>query len=176
MDNWSETKKECYYDFIEQMLKDGYITKPRKKAEKKQKQMHVWQYDAFMIFWNAGMRKVNKPASQKIFLRLIRFTDQKGANELAKMLEQDIKKRLEVNQLGFDKMHPSTYLNQSRWCDEIPEKEIELLKVPNPNDQHAIDRFIIDYPELPRPAGEKDYFEYAANLRNYIKENKITAR
>ena len=25
MDNWSELKKECYQDFIEQMLKDGYI-------------------------------------------------------------------------------------------------------------------------------------------------------
>ena len=32
MDNWSDTKKECYFDFIEQMLKDGYIRKPRKKA------------------------------------------------------------------------------------------------------------------------------------------------
>lgn len=27
MKNWSEGKKECYQDFIEQMIKDGYIKK-----------------------------------------------------------------------------------------------------------------------------------------------------
>lgn len=35
MDNWSEGKKECYYDFIEQMKKDGYIVKKKSTRFKK---------------------------------------------------------------------------------------------------------------------------------------------
>ncbi|VEJ15728.1 hypothetical protein [Pasteurella multocida] len=34
------------------------------------------------------------------------------------MLVRDVQKRLSLGQFGFDKLHPTTYLNNARWEDE----------------------------------------------------------
>lgn len=72
---------------------------------------------AFDIFWQAGMVKTNKAGSFKKFK-----TKCKGKNpiEFANMLAKDIKTRLRAEQFGFSTLHPSTYLNNERWNDDLP--------------------------------------------------------
>lgn len=74
--------------------------------------------EAFEIFWNAGMRKINKKKARSIFAKIAK--DQQPPNQFAMMLAGDIELRLVCSQFGFDKMHPTTYLNGERWEDELP--------------------------------------------------------
>ena len=70
----------------------------------------------FEMFWLAGMVKVNKKKARQIFTRLAK----KEADVFAftEGLILDVQKRLEIRQLGFSAMHPTTYLNGERWEDE----------------------------------------------------------
>lgn len=70
--------------------------------------------DAFNLFWSAGMKKSNKTKSYTAFRKL----SGKTPMEFAEKLAVDIKARLSNQQLGFDKMMPTTYLNGQRWDDE----------------------------------------------------------
>ncbi|HHR6166574.1 TPA: replication protein [Providencia alcalifaciens] len=76
------------------------------------------------IFWIAGMRKVGKDKSKTAFKSKFKeWRKETGGSidEFAKFLADDIQCRLRTQQFGFDKMHPTTYLNGSRWTDEKPE-------------------------------------------------------
>ena len=72
----------------------------------------------FDRFWLAGMTKQSKQAALKAFTKqhkeskqeIIAFTD---------YLINDVQQRVAANVFGFDKMHPTTYLNQQRWHDDI---------------------------------------------------------
>lgn len=75
------------------------------------------------IFWVAGMRKVGKPKSLSAFKSKFKeWRKETGGSieQFAKFLADDIQCRLRIQQFGFDKMHPTTYLNGSRWTDEKP--------------------------------------------------------
>ena len=82
---------------------------------------------SFDQFWLAGMRKGNKKKA------LSAYKSQFKANKnnldkvnpelhFANHLINDVKKRLDLGQLGFAEMHPTTYLNGERWNDDYPEK------------------------------------------------------
>jgi hypothetical protein len=43
--------------------------------------------------------------------------------EFAELLKSDVQYRINNNQFGIDKLHPSTYLNQQRWTDEYDSQE-----------------------------------------------------
>lgn len=76
------------------------------------------------IFWVAGMRKVGKDKSKSAFKSKFKeWRKETGGtiDEFAKLLADDIQYRLRIQQFGFDKMHPATYLNGSRWTDEKPD-------------------------------------------------------
>lgn len=76
------------------------------------------------IFWVAGMRKVGKDKSKSAFKSKFKeWRKETGGTveEFAKLLADDIQYRLRIQQFGFDKMHPTTYLNGSRWTDEKPD-------------------------------------------------------
>ena len=70
----------------------------------------------FDQFWNAGMRRLNKKAARKSFDRIIKSQPDKQA--FVDMLVEDIQARFRLQQFGFDKMHPTTYLNGERWEDD----------------------------------------------------------
>ena len=79
----------------------------------------------FGQFWNAGMRKVGKKKCIPLFKRVLKeqkrkrhFATDTGKRHFVTGLMSDIQLRLEFKQLGFDKMHPATYLNGERWNDE----------------------------------------------------------
>ncbi|HEJ9513892.1 TPA: replication protein [Proteus mirabilis] len=76
------------------------------------------------IFWVAGMRKIGKDKSKSAFKSKFKeWRKETGGtiDEFAKLLADDIQYRLRSQQFGFDKMHPTTYLNGSRWTDEKPD-------------------------------------------------------
>lgn len=73
--------------------------------------------DLFEQFWSAGMVKVNKKKALTVFRAKAKMED--NPKYFAGILVLDIHKRLTANQFGFDKMHPTTYLNGERWNDDI---------------------------------------------------------
>lgn len=82
---------------------------------------------SFDQFWNAGMRKVNKKKALSAYKSQFK-ANKKNLDKVnpelhfANHLIMDIKKRLDLGQLGFAEMHPTTYLNGERWNDDYPEK------------------------------------------------------
>jgi hypothetical protein len=73
--------------------------------------------DAFNYFWlNMFLPKKAKPVGQKAFTKAVKtFND---PMHFAKFIVGDTEARFNNQQIGFDKMHPATYLNQTRWEDE----------------------------------------------------------
>ena len=82
--------------------------------------------DAFLIFYNSGIRKCDKQDSRKTFEKLCKgkIEQQNGEKilmtpmEFALMLKADVMKRLNLGQLGFDALSPKRYLKHMRWTDE----------------------------------------------------------
>lgn len=72
--------------------------------------------EAFEVFYAAGLPKKSRARAEQAFKVQARKHDDPLA--FARMLAENIKGRLGTGELGFDKMHPSTYLNQQRWLDE----------------------------------------------------------
>ena len=85
----------------------------------------------FDRFWLSGITKQAKTKALTAFKKQYKEAQKKtkGISEqvFTDYLIGDIKKRIAANVFGFDRMHPTTYLNQQRWNDDIvsgqPEKE-----------------------------------------------------
>lgn len=71
---------------------------------------------AFERFWVAGMDKKGRKKALATFKSIVK-RDKLDAVEFAAKLEADIRARLKAGQFGFDKQHPTTYLNGERWND-----------------------------------------------------------
>ena len=90
-----------------------------------------FDYDAmFDMFWNAGMRKVNKKKAKPMFIKIVK-SQPISPWEATNRIVFDIGQRLREKQFGFDAMHPTTYLNGERWDDEhtkpkVPTKPQEM--------------------------------------------------
>ena len=72
--------------------------------------------ELFDIFWAAGMRKAAKPAARKAFEKVMRGAE--DPEQFTYNLVDDIQKRIAIDQLGFNELHPATYLNGMRWEDD----------------------------------------------------------
>lgn len=160
MQNWSQAKKDCYYDFIEQMLKDGYIRKKRKEKSVQQD----WMPEEFERIYNTYPRKAGKPAAQKAW------------NALRADLEliAKIDAHLESAYLETDKCfipHFSTYLNQQRYNDEIVIIKKKLLSLPA--DDNLLESFAREH-GLQKPGRTATYFEYRNQLKQEIIDKNIT--
>jgi len=73
--------------------------------------------NCFDLFWESGIRKVNKKKAKSLFNNLLKKQDDIGV--FTSKLCRDVSARLNSNQLGFAEMHPTTYLNGERWKDEV---------------------------------------------------------
>ena len=82
----------------------------------------------FERFWLAGMVKQKKKKAKQLFIKALK-KDGRPEMFTAELIE-DIRLRLEARQFGFDGMHPTTYLNQERWTDDIPEARNDTHKQP----------------------------------------------
>lgn len=107
------------------------MPEPVQAKQKKPSDQHEETDQAFEnIFWCAGMHKTGKKNAKSAFrtqFTLWRKETKGSAGEFARFLADDIKIRLGV-QFGFDKLHPSTYLNGQRWNDEKPVTAVQQTK------------------------------------------------
>ena len=88
----------------------------------------------FEKFWSAGMRKVGKPQALKSFKSSYESYNAKyplSLDDFTQMLVDDVVKRNQLCQFGFDKLHPATYLNNWRWLDEYPQSNNETTEKPS---------------------------------------------
>ena len=76
--------------------------------------------DAFEVFYCAGLPKKSRKRAETAFNAQAK--GQGDPIEFAQMLADNITSRLGTGELGFDAMHPTTFLNQQRWLDDVPER------------------------------------------------------
>lgn len=96
--------------------------------------------EAFEAFWSAGMKKSDKKKSLAAFRRQCKGRD---PHEFAAMLINDVQTRIRLGQFGFDRLMPTTYLNNNRWEDEYPQPEfsgVSSHEKRNPVDNSAAGR------------------------------------
>lgn len=105
---------------------------------------------AFDEFWEAGMVKTNKKKAYSVFKAQFKIHKKElnpdnPEQHFSSHLIADIALRLKNQQLGFDGMHPTTYLNGERWLDaqakagqsgkpahvEKTTKQIHVAAIPN---------------------------------------------
>ncbi len=79
--------------------------------------------EAFELFWTAGMVKVGKAKAKAKFEKLVR-DGKEEPDALARKLARDVKARLAAQVFGFDRLHPTTYLNGERWNDEVVQGDL----------------------------------------------------
>jgi hypothetical protein len=80
------------------------------------------EIDAFEIFYSSGLVKKSKAAAMKSFAKLVK-SEKQDPLLIANRLSDDIKARIESKQFGIDNLHPSTYLNNRRWEDDIEQPQ-----------------------------------------------------
>lgn len=73
---------------------------------------------AFELFWSAGMRKLNRKKCFSLFKSVCKKYKGDDPIEIAQAMADDIQHRISINQMGFEQMHPTTYINGERWLDE----------------------------------------------------------
>ncbi|MDC8803913.1 replication protein [Halomonas pacifica] len=76
--------------------------------------------DAFEVFYGAGLPKKDRKRAEDKFKRTAKRLNC-DPMELAQYLANDIAKRIAAEQQGIDRLHPTTYLNNERWLDDIEE-------------------------------------------------------
>ena len=98
-------------------------SKQEEKEETKRKEIKLNKLkevisNEFERFWVAGMTKQNKQGALKSFTKQYKESKQE-IETFTDYLINDVQQRLAAGVFGFDKMHPTTYLNQQRWHDDI---------------------------------------------------------
>lgn len=74
---------------------------------------------AFVYFWeNMEMKRVARPKAEIAFNKQAK--KEPDVLAFAELLVRDTHDRKKLNQFGFDKLNPTTYLNQRRWEDDKP--------------------------------------------------------
>lgn len=111
----------CPQDGVTERPQDGDTNKDRKDSTTANAVVNVQLHlAAFEIFYNAGLPKKNRKKAESAFKTQAKKHG--DPQSFAEMLAENIKSRLGTGELGFDAMHPTTYLNQQRWEDELPER------------------------------------------------------
>lgn len=94
------------------------------RSKKKEEEIEVINRldESFNIFYCAGLVKKSKVKALSTFKSLVK---QMGCDpvEFAELLKSDVQYRINNNQFGINKLHPSTYLTQQRWTDEHDSQE-----------------------------------------------------
>ena len=104
------------------------------------------------IFWVAGLRKDAKVKAKSAFRTKYREHKSKtkeSPEQFAQLLATDIRRRVQANTLGTDKLLPTSYLNGERWNDECPaDTPTQGNSVIRPLVQEGESQVFIDYDAL----------------------------
>jgi hypothetical protein len=81
--------------------------------------------DSFEYWWKEYPKKVAKQSAFKSWKKVIKKMNDETVTELTNHIVNDVKLRLDDlatgsdKFIGFDRLHPTTYLNQERYNDDI---------------------------------------------------------
>ncbi len=76
--------------------------------------------DKFNSIWWYWPNKANKKKALTTWTNYFKKNKTLSPEKVANMIIEDISQRCSANQIGFDKMHFTTYMNGERWTDEVP--------------------------------------------------------
>lgn len=96
------------------------IAKPKSKDDTEQ---------AFETYWQAGMVKQNKKKALSLFTAYVK-REKLCPNEFAEKLAVDVRARIAAEQMGFDRLHPTTYLANERWEDQVVTNTAQVASKP----------------------------------------------
>lgn len=104
---------------------------------------------AFEIFYKAGLPKVGKSKAITSFKTAYKNwkSENKTPEVFAQMLVSDIQCRLKANIFGFANLHPTTYLNQKRWEDELPPSIKPVQSQMTPEQKREYERYMFMHGE-----------------------------
>lgn len=80
--------------------------------------------DSFEYWWKSYPKKLAKKAAFKAWQRIIKKMDDETVTELTNHIVADVEFRMKDLEsgndrfIGFDRLHPTTYLNQERYNDD----------------------------------------------------------
>lgn len=83
------------------------------------------EQDSFEYWWKHYPRKLAKKAAEKAWKKTIKKMDEQTVRDLTNHIVADVKLRMdslsngEDKFIGFDRLHPTTYLNQERYNDDV---------------------------------------------------------
>jgi len=101
----------------QEKAKQEPLTINQEPLNKSNKTLGQNEFDhAFDSFWSSGIRKLNKKKAKSVFTNILK--KQADKTGFVQMLIDDVQARININQLGFTEMHPTTYLNGERWTDD----------------------------------------------------------
>lgn len=98
------------------------IIKPLDQSKIARKEL---EESSFEYWWKSYPTKTAKKAAFKAWQKVIKKMDSEKVGELTNHIVQDVAFRLDALSngddrfIGFDRLHPTTYLNQERYNDDI---------------------------------------------------------
>ena len=136
-ENFSESGEKSSSDLVKKVHTQNNNKNTIQNTNKKniQKKPAILGLEShFEKFWSAGMRKVGKSQALKSFKSSYESYNAKyplSLDDFTQMLVDDVVKRNQLCQFGFDKLHPVTYLNNWRWLDEYPQSNNKTTEKPS---------------------------------------------
>lgn len=117
---FTKSVKKTFTKTVNRSLPKEVNTKDN--TTKDNKDNNILLDSAFEIFYKAGLPKVGKSKAITSFKTAYKNwkSENKTIDTFTQMLVNDIQCRLKANIFGFANLHPTTYLNQKRWEDELP--------------------------------------------------------
>lgn len=106
---------------VKQITSSGNKSLPKQGHTKEKQQKKLLQYDqSFDRFWSAYPIKVAKKKSHEIWAKKIK-PDEKLFETIMSALKEQKNSAQWIKENGQYVPHPTTWLNQERWNDELPE-------------------------------------------------------
>lgn len=93
---------------------DDHCSSSAKKEEAKDTEQH-----AFDFWWSEFPTKISKKTARQKWAVICKKKTADEIEELTNAILNDIHRKKINKVLGFDAIHPTTYLNQERWNDEL---------------------------------------------------------
>ena len=109
----------------DEVMQDKIRLEENNKRTVHQDELKKFKLDAFEYWWKCWPKKQGKKKAQSAWLRIIKKKCKDEIKDLTNHIVEDVSLRLKDLDagsdkfLGFDRMLPTTYLNQERYNDDI---------------------------------------------------------
>lgn len=111
-------------DSVSKSVSDSDSDKDIKHLDQSKIAREQLEEDSFEFWWKHYPKKLAKKTAFKSWKKIINKKDEQYVRDLTNHIVADVKHRLEDLEkgsdtfLGFDRLHPTTYLNQERYNDD----------------------------------------------------------